>query len=105
MSRRLTEEVSSSLVVVAPSIGSSLRSPDDLILVHYILVDVPEGIVGVLIMIINDQLLAFKVHHRPSQPLLLVLIPYVPNVHAYVRRVNSRVKVAGIRARILRAYI
>lgn len=90
LTRRLCEEVSSSLVV-APCEGSPLRCPDDLILIHNILVDVPEGIVGVLIMIINDQLLAFKVHHRPSQPLLLVLIPNVPNIHAYVRRVNSRV--------------
>jgi len=97
MTRRLREEVSSPcLVVVAPCEGSPLRCPDDLILIYYILVDVPEGIVGVLIMIINDQLLAFEVHHRPSQPLLLLLIPYVPDVHAYVRRVNSRVKVAGI---------
>jgi hypothetical protein len=104
MTRRLREEVSTScLVVVAPSEGSPLRSSDDLILIHYILVDVPEGIVGVLIMIIDDQLLALKVHHRPSQPLLLLMIPYVPNVHANVRRVSSRLKVARIRARILRA--
>ena len=104
LTRWLSEEIFSSLVV-ATSKGSPLRSPDDLILVHYILVDVPEGIVGILIMIINDQLFSIKVHHRPSQPLLLVLIPYVPNVHAYVRRVSCSVKVAGIRARILRAYI
>jgi hypothetical protein len=61
LTRRLSEDVS--LVVTPRSKDVPLRRPHALILIHYILVDVPEGIVGILIVIINDQLLSIKVHH------------------------------------------